>query len=451
MFEAKEYVEKHDHPVIVQANCVRMHSHSNSDRHDLYRDDYELNYVNEYDPLAKYRRLLLRYDRFTETELVAIEDEAKEVVKKAHKAAMSAPDPDPGSIFDYVIPEAYVSERYPLGLHEQSGEEKKLIEGINETLKAEFRHNPDTYIWGQDVANKDKGGIFNVTKGMQQEFGKERVFNAPIAEDFIVGTANGMSRFNDKIRIVVEGAEFADYFWPAMEQLLDTSHDYWRSNGQFSPNITIRLASGGYIGGGLYHSQNIEATLTTLPGIRVVYPTYADDAAGLLRTSIRSRGVTLFLEPKALYNSTKVAAPIPDDFEVPFGKARIRKQGTDVSIFTYGNTTPMCVDIAEKMEETGVSVEVVDLRSLNPLDTDTVIESVKKTGKALVVHEDKVFGGFGGEVTSQITELAFEYLDGPVLRVGSTFTPVGFNRILEKAVLPDLKRIETALEKLISY
>jgi 2-oxoisovalerate dehydrogenase E1 component len=451
MFEAREYVEKNNHPVIVQANCVRIHSHSNSDRHDLYRDDYELNYVSEYDPLAKYRRLLLRYDRFTEEELVKIEEEAKEIVKKAHKAAMGAPDPDPASIYDHVLPGAYVSEKYPEGLHNHEGEKKKLIEGINETLKAEFRHNPDTFIWGQDIANKDKGGIFNVTKGMQQEFGIERVFNAPIAEDYIVGTANGMSRFNDKIRIVVEGAEFADYFWPAMEQLVDSSHDYWRSNGQFSPNITIRLASGGYIGGGLYHSQNIEGALTTLPGIRVVYPTYADDAAGLLRTSIRSRGITLFLEPKALYNAPKVATPIPDDFEVPFGKARVRREGNDVSIITYGNTTPMCVEIADKMAEKDVSVEVIDLRSLSPLDTSTIIASVKKTGKVLVVHEDKVFGGFGGEVASQITEAAFEYLDGPVMRVGSTFTPVGFNRILEKAILPDLERIQNALDQLLKF
>ncbi len=451
MFEAREYVEKHEYPVIVQANCVRIHSHSNSDRHDLYRDDYELNYVSEYDPLAKYRRVLLRYERFTEDELVQIEEEAKEIVKKAHKTAMSAPDPDPASIFDHVLPEPYVSEKYPEGLHNHEGDKKKLIEGINETLKAEFRHNPDTFIWGQDIAYKEKGGIFNVTKGMQQEFGQERVFNAPIAEDYIVGTANGMSRFNDKIRIVVEGAEFADYFWPAMEQLVDSSHDYWRSNGQFSPNITIRLASGGYIGGGLYHSQTIEGTLTTLPGIRVVYPAYADDAAGLLRTSMRSRGITLFLEPKALYNAPKVATPVPDDFEVPFGKARVRKEGEDVSIITYGNTTPMCVEVANKMVEKDISVEVLDLRSLSPLDTDAILATVKKTGKVLVVHEDKVFGGFGGEVASQITEAAFEYLDGPVMRVGSTFTPVGFNRILEKAILPDSERIQKALDQLLKY
>jgi 2-oxoisovalerate dehydrogenase E1 component len=351
-----------------------------------------------------------------------------------------------------VIPEPYVSEKYPEGLHSFEGEPKKLIEGLNETLKAEFRHNPDTFIWGQDVAHKEKGGIFNVTKGMQQEFGKDRVFNGPIAEDFIMGTANGMSRFNDKLRIVVEGAEFADYFWPAMEQYVETTHEYWRTKGQFSPNITVRLASGGYIGGGLYHSQTIEGSLASLPGARVVYPTYADDAAGLLRTSMRSRGLTIFMEPKALYNAPKVAAPIPDDFEVPFGKARIRREGSDLSIITYGNTTPICVELADKFGKNGTaSIEVMDLRSLSPLDTDAIIASAKKTGKVLVVHEDKVFGGFGGELAAQINDLAFEYLDGPVKRVGSTFTPVGFNRILESAILPNLSRIENAANELLNY
>ncbi len=452
MAEAKEYVVKHEHPVIVQANCVRIHSHSNSDRHDLYRDDYELNYVHAYDPLAKFRRLLLRYNRFSEEEISQLENEAREVVKAAHKVGMNSPNPTPESIHEFVLPEPYISEKYPEGLHSFEGEPKKLIEGLNETLKAEFRYNPDTFIWGQDIANKEKGGIFNVTKGMQQEFGKERVFNAPIAEDFIMGTANGMSRFNDKLRIVVEGAEFADYFWPAMEQFVETSHEYWRTKGQFSPNITVRLASGGYIGGGLYHSQTIEGSLTTLPGVRIVYPSYADDAAGLLRTSIRSRGTTLFLEPKSLYNAPKVATPIPDDFEVPFGKARIRRKGNDLSIITYGNTTPMCVELADRLKTEGsASIEVLDLRSLSPLDTDAIIKTVQKTGKVLIVHEDKVFGGFGGEVAAIINELAFEDLDGPVKRVGSTFTPVGFNRILEAAILPDIKRIEAAVAEILDY
>lgn len=452
MQEAKNWIIENQKPAIVQANCVRMHSHSNSDRHELYRDDYEMNYVKEYDPLAKYRRMLLRYERFTEEELEAIEKEVKAEVKKAHKAGMAAPDPDPESIYDYVLPEPYISEKYPEGTHQDTGEKKKMIEGLNETLKAEFRANPDTYIWGQDMANKDKGGIFNVSKGMQQEFGKDRVFNAPIAEDYIMGTANGMSRFNDKIRVVIEGAEFADYFWPAMEQYVESSHDYWRSNGAFVPNVTVRLASGGYIGGGLYHSQTIEGALASIPGVRIVYPSFADDAAGLLRTSMKSKGMTLFLEPKALYNDPIAATPYPDDFEVPFGKARIRKEGTDLSIITYGNTTHMCLKAAEKLqEEKGVNAEVLDLRSLIPLDKAAVLKTVKKTGKVLVVHEDKVFGGFGGELASIITEEAFEWLDGPVKRVGSTFTPVGFNRILEGAILPNADKIYNAAVDLAEY
>ena len=450
--EARDYIREHDHPVIVQANCVRIHSHSNSDRHELYRDDFELNYVSLYDPLAKYRRLLLRYNRFSLEEIERMEEEAKEIVKKAHKSAMAAPDPSPGSIHDFVMPEPYVPEKYPEGLHQHEGEPRKLIEALNETLKAEFRLNPDTYLWGQDVAHKEKGGIFNVTKGMQQEFGKERIFNAPIAEDYIMGTANGMSRFNEKIRVVVEGAEFADYFWPAMEQFVDTSHDYWRSKGQFAPNITVRLASGGYIGGGLYHSQTIEGAITTLPGVRVVYPSFADDAAGLLRTSIRSRGMTMFMEPKALYNAPKAATPVPDDFEVPFGKARIRREGEDMTVVTYGNTTHFCLEAAEILkEQNGSSLEVIDLRSLIPMDEVTVLNSVKKTGKVLIVHEDKVFSGFGAEVAAMITDEAFEYLDGPVKRIGATFTPIGFNRILEAAILPNTEKVVAAATELLEY
>jgi len=439
-------------PVIVQANCVRMGSHSNSDRHELYRDDYELNYVSEYDPLAKYRRMLIRYNRFTEQELVAVEEEVKQIVKQAHKAGMAAPDPNPASIFDFVLPEPYISTKYPEGLHTHTGEKLKLIEAINETLKAEFRHNPDTFLWGQDVASKHKGGIFNVTKGMQQEFGIERVFNAPIAEDFIMGTANGMVRFSRKMRVVVEGAEFADYFWPAMEQFVETTHDYWRSKGQYSPNITVRLASGGYIGGGLYHSQTIEGALATFPGVRIVYPTFADDAAGLLRTCLRSEGLNVYLEPKALYNSLDAATPVPDDFEVPFGKARTRREGTDLTVITYGNTTLHCLQAAEVIQnEDNASVEVIDLRSIVPLDKEAILNSVKKTNRVLIVHEDKVFSGFGAEIAAIITDEAFEYLDAPVKRVGSTFTPVGFNRILERAILPNKDKILVAIREILKY
>ncbi len=451
MIEARRLAIEESTPVIVQANCVRIHSHSNSDDHLLYRSESERNYVEQYDPLAKFRRMLIRYKRFTEEEIVAIEGEMKLELKAAHKAALKAPDPDPKTIYDYVIPEPYAPEKYPEGLHNEQGDKKKLIAALNETLKSEFRRNPDTFMWGQDMANKEKGGIFNVSKGLQQEFGAKRVFNAPIAEDFIVGTANGMSRFNEKIRIVIEGAEFADYFWPAMEAYVESSHEYWRSNGKFVPNVTIRLASGGYIGGGLYHSQTIEGSLVSIPGVRIVYPSFADDAAGLLRTSIRSRGLTMFMEPKTLYQSPKAATPVPEDFEVPFGKARIRREGGDLTIITYGNTTHLSLDAANKLEDEGYDVEVIDLRSLIPLDEETILNSVRKTNRVLITHEDKVFGGFGGELSALITEKAFQFLDAPVKRVGSVFTPVGFNTILERAILPDTQKIYNAAKELLLF
>ena len=453
MIMAKRHAIEKQEPVIVHASVVRIHSHSNSDRQELYRDDNERHCAKASDPLDRFRIQLLHSGKFTEEELNAIDTEAQQEMMAAHRKALAAPDPDPASIFQFVFPDPYVPEKFPDGTHNnKEGRSLKLIQALNETLKEEFRLNPDTFIWGQDVANKDKGGIFNVTKGMQQEFGIQRVFNAPIAEDFILGTANGMSRFSEKIRLVIEGAEFADYFWPAMEQYIEMSHDYWRSNGAFAANVTIRLASGGYIGGGLYHSQTIEGSLASLPGVRIVYPSFADDAAWLLRTSMRSKGPTLFLEPKALYNDPIAETIVPEGFEVPFGKARTSRDGSDLSVITYGNTTHMCLAAAQQIaDENGKSIEVIDIRSLIPLDKETILESVKKTGRALVVHEDKIFGGFGGEIAAMISDEAFEYLDAPVRRVGSPFTPVGFNPILEKAILPDQERIYLAAKELLSF
>ena len=450
MEEALAFVRSGAGPAIVHADCVRIGSHSNSDKHELYRDPEELAEAKRQDPLPRFRTHCLEQG-IPEAELLAIETANLAEYNQASDAAMMSPDPDPASIYDYVIAEPWVSPAYPTGLPNGEGAATTMLTAINETLKAEFRHNPDTYIWGQDVANKEKGGIFNITKGMQQEFGRKRVFNGPIAEDFITGTANGFSRFDDKIRVVVEGAEFADYFWPAAEQLIELSHEYWRTNGQYCPNVTIRLASGGYIGGGLYHSQNLEGWLTGLPGIRVVAPAFADDAAGLLRSCMRSRGVSVFLEPKFLYNAAQSKAPVPADFAVPFGKARIRKAGTELTVLAYGIPVHFALEAARKLEAEGRSVEVIDLRSLSPLDTDTIFASVKQTHRALVVHEDKVFGGFGGEVAAQINAQCFPWLDAPVERLGSAFTPVGFNRILERAVLPNADKVLAAMRKVLAY
>ena len=266
-----------------------------------------------------------------------------------------------------------------------------------------------------------------------------------------MGTANGFSRFSDAIRVVVEGAEFADYFWPAAEQMVEMSQEYWRTNGQFLPNVTVRLASGGYIGGGLYHSQNIEGWLTTLPGLRIVVPAFADDAAGLLRTAIRSRGVTVYLEPKFLYNNPMARAKVPADFAVPFGKARLRREGSDLTIVAYGTPVHFALEAARALEAEGSSVEVLDLRSLVPLDLPAILASVEKTSRVLVAHEDKVHGGFGGELAAQIQDRAFAYLDAPVVRVGSEFTPVGFSRVLERAILPSTDKVLEAARRVLAY
>ena len=450
MEEALAYVRTGHGPAMVYATCVRIGSHSNSDRQELYRDDAERAEAKAKDPLPRFRAYCLA-NGLSENELTSIEAENQARYLAAHDKAMAAPNPDPASIHDFIIPESWVSGQYPDGTHQATGETLSVIAALNQTLKEEFRHNPDTFIWGQDMANKEKGGIFNVSKGLQQEFGDKRVFNAPIAEDYIVGTANGFSRLDDKIRVVVEGAEFADYIWPAAEQIVECSHEYWRTNGQFAPNITIRLASGGYIGGGLYHSQNVEGWLTTLPGIRVVVPAFADDAAGLLRTAMRSRGTTLYLEPKFLYNAKMAHAVVPPDFAVPFGKARVRRVGTDLTILAYGTPVHFALEAAAKLEKEGVSAEVIDLRSLSPLDMDAIVRSIKKTHRVLIAHEDKVFGGFGGELAAIAASECFSWLDAPVERVGSEFTPVGFNRILERATLPNADKVLAAARKVLAF
>lgn len=452
MRRATDLVHAGNGPVLVHAFCERIHAHSNSDRHELYRSPEELAEVRTYDPYERLRLHLLNVEEVEEVTLLAIEEENKALVEEAAAKAEAAPDPDPQTATLYVLP-----EEAPVAADAMTpatdGTPITLLGAINETLKSEFRRNPNTFLWGQDVASKEKGGVFNATKGMQAEFGLSRVFNAPIAEDFIVGTANGFARFRDDVWVVIEAAQFADYVWPAMEQIVDTSHDYYRSNGQFVPNIVARLSSGGNIGGGLYHSQNVEALFASLPGLRIIVPAFADDAAGLLRHALRSRGITFFLEPKYLYNQVFAKAPNPGtDFEIPFGKARIRREGSDLTIISYGTTVHWSLRAATQLkDEHDIDAEVIDLRSIVPLDIETIVNSVRKTSKALVVHEDKVFSGFGAEIAAQITEKCFDALDGPVLRVGSKNCPVPFSKILERAVLPQVEDVYAKALELARY
>lgn len=451
MKKAAEYVSSGKGPAMVHADCDRILSHSNSDRHESYRSEEERAEVKRRDPLMQFRKQIIDKKILTEEELEKLEEENKREMFAAADKAEPAPDADASKFESFLIPEPYAKIEDNTEVEIDADAEKiSFLDGINLALKQEFRSNPKTYLWGQDIG---KGGVFNVVKGMPEEFGKERVFNAPIAENIIVGGANGFSRYDPDARVVVEGAEFADYFWPAMEQLVEASHEYWRTKGQFSPNFVIRLASGGYIQGGLYHSQTIEGAITTLPGIRVVYPSFADDAVGLMRNAIRSKGVTFYMEPKFLYNFKHAKAPTPpDDFIVPFGKAKTRREGSDITIASYGNAVHMSLFAAQELEkEDGVSVEVIDLRSLIPWDKDAVIESVKKTNRLVVAHEDKITGGFGGEIASTVASEAFEYLDAPVVRVGSKYVPIGFAKALEDKILLSVADVKEAVKNTLRY
>lgn len=447
---AQEYVLTGEGPAVVHADCDRIGSHSNSDKHELYRSEEELARVARRDPLLQFRYHILSKGLITEDELLKLEEENRQRIFKAADIAEAEPDAD-GSTWDkFVIPEPYYEgEGFVENDSDAEGEKVSFLHSINETLKYEFRRNPNTFLWGQDIG---KGGVFNVVKGMPQEFGKERVFNSPIAEDSIVGTANGFVRYREDIRVVVEGAEFADYFWPAMEQLVESSHDYWRTRGQFSPNFVIRLASGGFIQGGLYHSQNIEGSLITLPGIRIVQPAFADDAAGLLRNAIRSRGVTMFLEPKFLYNARQAYTTMPnDEYIIPFGKARVRRVGKDITVVAYGTAVHLSLMAAEELAKQGIDVEVIDLRSLAPWDKETVFASVRKTNRVVVAHEDKIIGGVGGEIVSEVQNNCFKFLDAPIERVGSKFSPVGFSKHYESAILPNKEDVKQAILKVAQY
>ncbi|MCA9543085.1 MAG: hypothetical protein KC613_01810, partial [Myxococcales bacterium] len=416
---------------------------------DLYRDPEEIEAAERLDPVPGLRQSILDAGFATEDELATIEAENLTLVEADCARAEAAADPDPATVMDFLWPEPWAAQETATP---DDGDKWKLREAINETLHAEFARNEHAFLWGQDVASKDKGGVFNVTKGMQQAFGRGRVFNGPIAEDYIVGTANGLCRFSDDIRVVVEAAQFADYVWPAMEQIVEMTHEYWRTRGQFSPNVTLRLSSGGYIGGGLYHSQNVEAIMGHLPGVRIVAPAFADDAAGLLRTCLRSRGMSFFLEPKFLYNQNFAATPAcGPEHAVPFGKARIRREGTDATVVAWGTPVHWSLRAANKLAKEGHEVEVIDLRSIKPWDFDTVSRSIRRTGKVLVVHEDHLTNGFGAEIAARIASDCFEWLDAPVRRVAAKDVPIGFSRILERATLPDESDVIDALRALLAY
>ena len=325
-----------------------------------------------------------------------------------------------------------------------------MVDAINHALHEEMERNPKMVVYGQDIADP-KGGVFTVTRGLTNRFGKKRAFNAPLAESSIVGTAIGMAVRGYKPVVEIQ---FVDYIWTAMMQIRNELGTlYYRSNGAYKCPVVIRTTCGGYIHGGLCHSQSNESFFTHMAGIRVFFPSNAADAKGLLKAAIRGEDPVLFLEHKALYRQGFAARPEPDeDYVLPPGIANVCQEGEDLTVVSWGLLLYRCLEAAKKLEEElGASIEVIDPRTLCPFDWETVIGSVQKTGKLLVVHEDNLTGGFGGEIAARVAEEAFEYLDGPIMRIAAKDTPIPYSSVLEAAVLPQPEDIYNAMKELLLY
>ncbi|MSO20153.1 MAG: dehydrogenase [Acidobacteria bacterium] len=450
-------------PAIVQGHLFRLHSHSLSDDQRLYKSSREIAEETLRDPLPKLAARLETEGLLSAKDRAALEQEVDTEIEHAAEQALVAPGHHTDKQSSHI-------ERHVFSIHvdptsrafdhpaQFSGEPLTMVESLNACLRDELRRDPRVLLYGQDIADcgseqtlpevKGKGGVFKVTHGLQREFGKGRVFNAPIAEANIVGRAIGYGLRG--LKPVVE-IQFFDYIWPAMMQIRDEmSVMRWRSNGNFGAPAVIRAAYGGYLSGGsIYHSQCGESIFAHIPGLRVVLPSNAADANGLLRTAIRCDDPVLFLEHKHLYRQTYNRSPYPGpDYMIPFGRANIVREGRDATVITYGALVQKSLQAAQKLAEEGMSVEVVDLRCLSPFDWDTVAASVRKTSRALVAQEDNLSFGYASEIAARISEEMFHELDAPVKRVGALDTFVAYHPTLEKQILPQASDIEAALRDL---
>jgi len=468
-------------PAFVHAHVIRPYSHSLSDDERLYRPDSERQADAARDPVHRLQMFLLREGILDEKGINKIEKEVDEQLQADTDRALEAAPPQPETIYNFVYspnldPTSAKFETQPaIGAPETAADgkgsaapskssNKTMADLINTTLRDEMRRDERVVIFGEDVADcsreeylkqklvKGKGGVFKLTAGLQSQFGSDRVFNSPIAEANIVGRATGMATRG--LKPVVE-IQFFDYIWPAMMQLRDELPLIrWRSNNAFSAPLVIRVAIGGYLtGGAIYHSQCGESIFTHIPGLRVIFPSNALDAAGLLRTAIRCDDPVLFLEHKRLYRETYGRAPYPGpDYMVPFGKAKVVQPGTDLTVITYGAVVPRALQAAQKLErEHRVSVELIDLRSLNPFDWDAIAASVKKTNRALMAYEDSLSWGYGAEIAARIADQLFHHLDAPVKRVAATDTFVAYQPILENAILPQASDLFRAMKELAEF
>ena len=470
---ATQYCREGHGPAFVHAHVIRPYSHSLSDDERLYRPDAERERDAQRDPVTRTQMFLLREGILDEKGINQLEQEVEAELQIAVDKALEALPPAPESIMQFVYspdldPASSAFDTQPVAPEVPADGKKPaaktMADLITATLRDEMKRDERIVIFGEDVADcsreeylkrklvKGKGGVFKLTFGLQNEFGTDRVFNAPLAEAAIVGRATGMATRG--MKPVVE-IQFFDYIWPAMMQIRDElSVIRWRSNNVFSCPLVIRVAIGGYLtGGAIYHSQCGESVFTHIPGLRVVFPSNSQDAAGLLRTAIRCDDPVLFLEHKRLYRESfgRAAYPGPD-YMIPFGKAKIVHPGTDLTVITYGAVVPRALQAAQKLErEQGVSVELIDLRCLNPFDWDTIAASVAKTNRALVAYEDTLSWGYGAEIAARLADQLFDKLDAPVRRVAAKDVFVAYQPILEDAILPQPNDLFLAMKELAEY
>lgn len=464
MRKAVEHARKRKGPALVHAKVIRPYSHSLSDDEVFYRPPEERDADALRDPITTFPRWLVDEGHATKAEIEKIQKDVDDEVQAATDDALAQEQPGADTVYQHVYsPDVDpTSEQFDTEDDPQfSGNETTMVDLLNACMKDEMRRNAKMVVFGEDVADasrsqylgkvKGKGGVFKVTWGLQKEFGDDRVYNSPLAEANIIGRAIGLALRGFKPVVEIQ---FFDYIWPAYMQLRDElSTMRWRSNGDFSSAVVVRTTYGGYIRGAIYHSQTGASLFTHCPGLRVICPATALDANGLLRTAIRCDDPVIFLEHKHLYRQTynKAAYPGPN-FMIPFGKARTVREGTDVTIVTYGATVQRAFTAANQLAEAGgPSAEVIDLRSLSPWDQDTVYESVKKTSRVIVLYEDSMSWGYGAEIAARIADDCFAWLDAPVKRVASADTYVGYAPSLEDAILPQIEDVKRAVEEIARF